>query len=823
MKTTLYFRLTLLTFVTLAFVSNNFAQDVSPEYVVRVIYFIPKDRQPRADMDKTLDTLIKNAQKFYADQMEAHGFGRKTFRLETDDAGDVVVHHVNGKFNDAYYQDPENGSWIVWDEVEELYDMSKNIFFLALETSENYIDGRPYIYGRGRGDSLSGRVIVPASNPNADLHELGHAFGLQHDHRIDANLIFTIPGYEDVMTNSFCAAEWLDVNRYFNTTQEAYNENTHVEMITPSLASPPSEIRLKFEVTDPDGLRQAQLYIPYLNDPGIIACQSLDGKRTTVEFVTHELVDGKPIFLGVIDLHGNISGHRFSIEITDLLPPSEVISIPDVNLAVRIRKTLGLAPNHTITQTDMLRLKNFSYTSPPEMQIKDLTGLEHAKHLRILYLRHNPVSDFSPLENLINLEELTVREVTNRGHQTNDFSPLENLINLRVLDLGWGVIKDNNSLEKLGKSIEKLTNLEKLELRFNNFSDIGPLKNLNSLEELLITGNEIDDLSPLKNLTKLKKLYLYDNPIRDISPLKNLTNLEELNISDLPIGDDISPLKNLTKLKDLRAFRIGVSDISPLKNLTNLERLHLHNYSHEPLNPKNNRISDLSPLKNLTKLRDLSLSTNQIRNITALAGLKDLRHLGLQFNKISDPSPIAKLKNLTNVSLAKNQISDVSSLKNLKITNVLNLNGNPIKDIQPLLAILRKNPGVKIWIFYKKDPLPVALSHFRAEYTNAGVVLKWVTESEVNNAGFYIYRSETKEGEFKVINPTMIQGAGTTSERHTYTWRDTTAKPNVAYYYRIEDISHAGVRKQLATVRMRGLVSASGKFTTMWADLKAQE
>lgn len=127
-------------------------------------------------------------------------------------------------------------------------------------------------------------------------------------------------------------------------------------------------------------------------------------------------------------------------------------------------------------------------------------------------------------------------------------------------------------------------------------------------------------------------------------------------------------------------------------------------------------------------------------------------------------------------------------------------------------------PGVK-----SGGALPVTLSHFRAEHTDAGVVLKWTTESEVDNAGFYIYRSETKDGEFKVVNPTMIQGAGTIGERNEYTWTDTTAKPNTVYYYRIEDVSHAGVRKQLATVRLRGLVSASGKLTTRWVDLKVQK
>ena len=48
-----------------------------------------------------------------------------------------------------------------------------------------------------------------------------------------------------------------------------------------------------------------------------------------------------------------------------------------------------------------------------------------------------------------------------------------------------------------------------------------------------------------------------------------------------------------------------------------------------------------------------------------------------------------------------------------------------------------------------------------------------------DNAGFNILRGQTRTGEFKVINTQMIPGAGTTAERNTYTWTDTTAKPNV--------------------------------------------
>ena len=151
----------------------------------------------------------------------------------------------------------------------------------------------------------------------------------------------------------------------------------------------------------------------------------------------------------------------------------------------------------------------------------------------------------------------------------------------------------------------------------------------------------------------------------------------------------------------------------------------------------------------------------------------------------------------------------ISAINTKLVTNTTTYYGHP-DDIGA--------PGIE-----SGGALPVALSRFRAELTASGVVLKWITESELDNAGFNILRSKTKNGEFKVINSKLIQGAGTTSERRTYTWADTTAKPNVVYYYRIEDISHAGVREQLATVRMQGYVSAAGKLTIKWADLKLQE
>ena len=123
MKTTLCLTLTLLTFAMLAFVTNSFAQDDSPEYVVRVIYFLPNDQEPDPDIDSKLDTLIKDVQNFYADQMERHGFGRKTFRLETDESGKTVVHHVKGEFNETYYDNKISHK--DREEIDTRFDSSK--------------------------------------------------------------------------------------------------------------------------------------------------------------------------------------------------------------------------------------------------------------------------------------------------------------------------------------------------------------------------------------------------------------------------------------------------------------------------------------------------------------------------------------------------------------------------------------------------------------------------------------------------------------------------------------------------------------------------
>ena len=117
--------------------------------------------------------------------------------------------------------------------------------------------------------------------------------------------------------------------------------------------------------------------------------------------------------------------------------------------------------------------------------------------------------------------------------------------------------------------------------------------------------------------------------------------------------------------------------------------------------------------------------------------------------------------------------------------------------------------------------LPVELSSFSLTRTEAGaVVLTWTTESEVDNAGFNLRRSEKRASGFTLLSPALIAGAGTTGERQTYTFTDTSAKPGVEYYYQIEEVAFDGKRETLVTRLLPGPVSAANRMLTTFGEVK---
>lgn len=73
-------KLTLICLTTLMITSIHLTATALAQPSVRLFYFLPSDRPARPDRIEALRQLIKDTQEFYADEMEHHGYGRKTFR-----------------------------------------------------------------------------------------------------------------------------------------------------------------------------------------------------------------------------------------------------------------------------------------------------------------------------------------------------------------------------------------------------------------------------------------------------------------------------------------------------------------------------------------------------------------------------------------------------------------------------------------------------------------------------------------------------------------------------------------------------------------------
>jgi hypothetical protein len=92
--------------------------------------------------------------------------------------------------------------------------------------------------------------------------------------------------------------------------------------------------------------------------------------------------------------------------------------------------------------------------------------------------------------------------------------------------------------------------------------------------------------------------------------------------------------------------------------------------------------------------------------------------------------------------------------------------------------------------------LPVELSSFTVAAGDGQVTLRWVTESEVNNLGFNLYRAEQREGiigEYVQINDALIPGMVNTSTQQSYEFVDHTIPHDGTYWYQLEDVDFDGL------------------------------
>lgn len=97
------------------------------------------------------------------------------------------------------------------------------------------------------------------------------------------------------------------------------------------------------------------------------------------------------------------------------------------------------------------------------------------------------------------------------------------------------------------------------------------------------------------------------------------------------------------------------------------------------------------------------------------------------------------------------------------------------------------------------NPLPVTLTSFTARGEDGKVLLRWITESELNNDAFLLDRAiESENLQFSRI--AEIAGHGNSTERHIYEFTDHFVVNGNTYYYRLSDRDLNGVVTYHSTI-----------------------
>jgi len=115
--------------------------------------------------------------------------------------------------------------------------------------------------------------------------------------------------------------------------------------------------------------------------------------------------------------------------------------------------------------------------------------------------------------------------------------------------------------------------------------------------------------------------------------------------------------------------------------------------------------------------------------------------------------------------------------------------------------------------------LPVELSSFTATFSDDSVILKWRTETELNNVGFSIHRSGIRKNsgvaEFpensgigsekednNYVNIGYVKGAGNSATPKDYEFIDKDVEPELTYFYYLEDIDLFGNKNKSKIIKV---------------------
>lgn len=100
-------------------------------------------------------------------------------------------------------------------------------------------------------------------------------------------------------------------------------------------------------------------------------------------------------------------------------------------------------------------------------------------------------------------------------------------------------------------------------------------------------------------------------------------------------------------------------------------------------------------------------------------------------------------------------------------------------------------------------------------YQVTEITIDWSTASEMDIAGFNIYRGTSSTGPFERINPVLILAASDPLVGADYTYKDLGVRAGKIYYYNLEEI------KLDSTASIQGQIAVAARHGGFWEGLAA--
>ena len=299
---------------------------------VRTIYLKPADIPMPTELElDNIRKIMRDTQQFYRNEMLRHGYGAKTFVLETDTLNNVIVHVVNGQnsletYTDNYAIEKDLPAHL---KGELTFAHNINVIFISGLLKESAVN-----LTECHENVCKQTTLIPAANIQARsvfaAHEIGHAFGLMHNGDSGKFLMKTaFVSIDDapLKLSDYSLADyearWLNKHRHFNLqhTLNAFPEFIKVHKLISLEVEGKDSLLFMIQIEADNHLYQSQ--ISRRHDGVVLGWDRMSDVKDTAKIIVgkSKVTGTDHVRIQVMDMMGNIKGHLMPIVLPQTQTP----------------------------------------------------------------------------------------------------------------------------------------------------------------------------------------------------------------------------------------------------------------------------------------------------------------------------------------------------------------------------------------------------------------------------------------------------------------------------------------------------------------------